>query len=161
MQLNLSLFLVGLLLLTTACAAPALPSTPEPDAGVTIVPTTVVPTVVAPTATPTPELSHGYIQTRPFLNADAGNFQLEPGATVTFTWMEAPVGAERYEFVLRPQDKSPAFVIGVDSDPSDGVSLQWVVPFGIAADLTGFAYFPDGRILEVEFSGAVYSAPAP
>ena len=157
MKLRPSLFLVGLLWLTAACAAPTAAPTPEPEAGVTFIP----PTFGGPPVTPTPEPVRGFVETRPFVNADAGIFQLEPGATVTFTWVDAPAGAQRYEFVLRPQDKSPAFVIGVDADPADGVSLQWVVPFGIAADLTALAYFPDGRILEAEFSGAVYSAPAP
>ncbi len=95
----------------------------------------------------------------PYLHADAGNFQLEAGATITLNWEEAPAGAGLYEFILYPLDGSAPVLIATDNNASDGVTFSWTVPRGIAADLKGVALYPDGRTAESYPSGTVYSAP--
>ena len=95
----------------------------------------------------------------PYLHADAGNFQLETGATITFTWRDAPVGAQRYDFVVEPQDGSLPILLGIDSDASDGVAIPWQVVPSISGDLKGLAYYADGRVLESALSGTIHSGP--
>ena len=103
------------------------------------------------------EILYGGIR-YPFLTGDAGNFALEAGATITLTWEGAPVNADLYQFILQPLDGSPQIVIGVDEDASDGVSISWAVPAGIAADLKGVALYSDGKTAGSNPSGTVYSA---
>jgi hypothetical protein len=95
----------------------------------------------------------------PYLHADAGNFQLETGATITFTWKGAPPGADRYDFVVEPTDGSLPILLGIDTDASDGVSIPWQVFPSISGELKGLAYYPDGRILESGLSGTIHSGP--
>ena len=116
----------------------------------------------SPTTAPTPALTEevffGQIEYA-HLQADAGNFQLQTSANLTMVWKDAPAGAERYEFVIYPLDGGPSVLLGTDADSSDGVSFNWAVPPNVAADLKGFAYFPDGRVLRAGLSGTIYSAP--
>jgi hypothetical protein len=105
---------------------------------------------------PTPSLHYGHLEF-PFLNADAGNFQLQTGQTITFTWVEAPPDANYYEFVLYPLDGGAPILLGTDVEPSDGVSLDWVVPPDVAAELRASAYYgPDQPIL-MPFAPTIYS----
>ena len=48
----------------------------------------------------------------PYISADAGNFALLAGETITFTWENAPTGADRYEFVLALLNKEPSLDVG-------------------------------------------------
>ena len=141
-----------------ACAL----STPPPTA--TAIPTltaiatfTGFPVTAIPSPTATEEPFNGVIKF-PFLNADAGNFQLQTGETITFTWEGAPAGAERYEFVIYPHDGSQPVILATDTDPSDGVAIQFAVTSGLAAELRGTAYFSDGTILRTRFNPSIYSA---
>ena len=127
-----------------------------------------VPSNFATTSTPAPikpfessgtlETSYGFIEF-PYLHADAGNFQLQPGETITFSWKDAPADAERYDFMLYPLDGSRPIVLGMDTDASDGAAMQWLVVPNISGELKGLAYYPDGRILPAGISGTIYSGP--
>lgn len=124
---------------------------------VTAVPTsipTITPEWTTPTLTPLPY--YGYLQF-PFLNADAGNFQLQTGATITFTWVDPPPGATHFEIVLYPLDGSAMIPLGKDSDPSDGVTLAWTVPPDLAAELKAFAYYESDQPVLTFFGLYIYS----
>jgi hypothetical protein len=112
------------------------------------------------TSTPT-GLPSGFIF--PSITADAGNFSLQAGETITITWQGAPAGADKYEFVLVPQNKESPFVLGIDLDESDGVAVSWTVPEHFAADLHATAYFSDGREIQAHetFAPALYSGDFP
>ena len=127
--------LVVLILMISACA----PSTP------------------ASISTPdSAETTYGFIEF-PYLKADAGNFQLQTGETITFAWKDAPADAERYDFMLYPLDGSQPIVLGMDTDASDGAAIQWLVVPNISGELKGIAYYPDGRVLSSSISGTIYS----
>jgi hypothetical protein len=128
-----------------------------------------VPSNLATTSTPAPteplessgtsETSYGFIEF-PYLHADAGNFQLQTGETITFTWKDAPADAERYDFILYPLDGSRPIVLGMDTNASDGAAIQWPVLPDLSGELKGLAYYPDGRILPSGISGTIYSGPS-
>jgi hypothetical protein len=99
--------------------------------------------------------------TFPYRYADAGNFSLQAGAIITLTWEEAPLGADRYEFTVIPHQQDTPLVLGVDMDDSDGVSIQWAVPEGVAASLKGVAYFSDGQVSYSAWAGEIYSGELP
>lgn len=140
--------------------------------GVSLILFTIMMSACAPNPTPLPvvtvtpdettlpggETSYGVIE-YPYLHADAGNFQLETGATITFTWKDAPPGAARYDFVIDPLDGSQPIVLGIDTDASDGASIQWQVVPNISGELKGLAYFPDGSVLPSGLSGTIHSSP--
>jgi len=139
MKKHIIYLLAVLMLLISACAAstPATASTPA-----------------------SAETSSGFIEF-PYLHADAGNFQLQPGETITFTWKDAPADAERYDFMLYPLDGSRPIVLGMDTNPSDGAAIQWLVVQDISGELKGLAYYPDGRVLSSGISGTIYSGSSP
>lgn len=113
-------------------------------------------TEAVPSFTPTPSPYHGHLQF-PFINADAGNFQLQTGQTITFTWVEPPLDAQYYEFVLYPLDGSAPIPLGTDSDPSDGISLDWVVVPNLAAELRAFAHYGSDKPVLKTFAPTLYS----
>ena len=104
----------------------------------------------------TSETSYGFIEF-PYLHADAGNFQLQTGETITFAWKDAPADAERYDFMLYPLDGSRPIVLGMDTNASDGAAIEWLVLPDLSGELKGIAYYPDGRILSSGISGTIYS----
>jgi hypothetical protein len=113
------------------------------------------------TATPTPPaVTEPSSLVFPHLSGDAGNFALLAGETITFTWENAPTGADKYEFTLAPLNKEPSFVLGIDSDDSDGVAVSWIIPEHLAAELRATAYFPDGRKIETH-APTIYSGDLP
>jgi hypothetical protein len=119
---------------------------------------TPLPVVTLTPSAPGAENANGVIE-YPYLHADAGNFQLETGATITFTWRDAPPGAQRYDFVVEPLDGSLPIVLGIDTSASDGVSIEWQVVPNLSGDLKGLAYYPDGRVLESGLSGTIHTGP--
>ena len=137
--------LVSLILITIIISACA----PNP---------TPLPVVTLTPSAPGAENAHGVIE-YPYLHADAGNFQLETGATITFTWRDAPPSAQRYDFVVEPLDGSLPIVLGIDTSSSDGVSIEWQVVPNLSGDLKGLAYYPDGTILESGLSGTIHTGP--
>jgi hypothetical protein len=97
----------------------------------------------------------------PYRYADAGNFMLQAGDMVVIAWPDAPLGADHYEFAIRPaSDPSATVAIGSDGDPSDGVAITWSVPEQVSAELRAVAYLPGDRVLFSNWS-AIYSGPAP
>jgi hypothetical protein len=118
------------------------------------------PTEAVPSLTPTPSPFHGHLEF-PFLNADAGNFQLQTGQSITFTWVEAPPDADYYEFVLYPMDGSTPTSIGTDREASNGVSVEWVVVPDLAAELMAFAHYGPEEPVLTTFPPALYSPSFP
>jgi len=102
----------------------------------------------------------GYI-TFPYWAADAGNFALQAGETITLVWEEAPPGASRYEFIFLPDAPAAFTFIGTDEDASDGATAQWLVPQDLNGSFKGTAYFPDGHTIAAGPSGAIYSGKLP
>ena len=93
--------------------------------------------------------------------ADAGNFVLQAGATITLTWEEAPLDADRYEFTLIPHHQDTPLVLGSDMDVSDGISIEWAVPERVSATMRGVAYFADGQVAYSAWAREVYSGESP
>ena len=119
-------------------------------------------TIQTQTETPTPPtITQPSSLVFPHITGDAGNFALLAGETITFTWENAPTGADKYEFVLAPLNKEPSFVLGIDFDDSDGVAVSWTIPEHIAAELHATAYFPDDRKIELSFAPTIYSGDFP
>ena len=136
--------LAVLILLISACAPSNLATTSIP------VPTELL------VSTAEAETSYGFIEF-PYLHADAGNFQLQTGETITFAWKDAPVEAERYDFMLYPLDGSRPIVLGMDTNASDGAAIEWLVLPELSGELKGLAYYPDERVLPSGISGTIYS----
>jgi hypothetical protein len=76
------------------------------------------------------------------------------------TWLDAPFGAQRYDFFLTREGDHTPVLLGTDSDASDGVSIQWLVPEHLSASLTAIAYFTDGSMVTSLPSFALHSGQA-
>jgi len=116
---------MALSVLFMACAPPA------PTVQIVNTPTQMPKpiTIQTQTETPTPPtVTEPSSLVFPHITGDAGNFALLAGETITFTWENAPTGADKYEFVLVPLNKEPSFVLGIDFDDSDGVAVSWTIP---------------------------------
>ncbi len=137
----------------SACGAPATPTREQ-----TVSPTATTMSTNTPTPTAVPQPSSLVF---PYISADAGNFALLAGETITFTWKNAPPGADKYEFVLAPLNKEPSFVLGIDFDDSDGVAVSWTIPEHISAELHATAYFPNDRKFELSFAPIIDSGDFP
>jgi hypothetical protein len=111
-------------------------------------------------AEPTRASHIGYISF-PYRAADAGNFALQAGETITLVWEEAPLGASRYEFTFVADGSGLSTFIGSDEDASDGATVQWLVPPDLNGSFHGIARFPDGRTVAAGPSGAIYSGTLP
>lgn len=139
-----------------------------PPATATLVPPdpTVTPTVTDPPSletlppTGTVRPPAGRISF-PYRYADAGNFGLQAGATITLTWEEAPLDADLYEFTIIPHQQDTPLVLGLDTDASDGVSIEWAVPERVSATMRGVAYFRDGQVSYSVWAREVYSGESP
>lgn len=82
----------------------------------------------------------------PYVSLAGGAYVLQPGATVTITWPDAPPGALRVEFRLYPSgtDAGPGQLIATDPSAADGAAAVWLVPQGILGHLQAAATMPDG-----------------
>ena len=69
----------------------------------------------------------------PYLFADAGNVAIQGGATIPVAWVDYPPEAVRY-VILSTYDQT---VLGEDEDNSDGVQIQWAIPWGYSGTLHG------------------------
>ena len=149
--------LIALSALFAACAQPA------PTGQIVKMPTQTSEQTTIPTQTATsipPSVTQPSSLVFPHITGDAGNFALLAGETITFTWENAPKGADKYEFTLAPLNKEPSLVLGIDSDDSDGVAVSWTIPEHIAAELRATAYFPDGQKIEL-YAPTIYSGDLP
>ena len=152
------LFLVfALSALFVACAQPA------PTVQIVNTPTQTSEPRPIPTQTETPTpptVTQPSSLVFPHITGDAGNFALLAGETITFTWENAPTGADKYEFTLAPLNKEPSLVLGIDLEDSDGVAVSWTIPEHVAAELRATAYFPDGQKMESD-APVIYSGDLP
>src|SRR3972149_5638361 len=96
----------------------------------------------------------------PYESADAGNVFILAGTTMVVTWLDAPPGGQRYDFFLTREEDHTPVLLGTDSDPSDGASIQWVVPEHLSAGLSAIAHFTDGSMVTSLPSFALYSGQA-
>ncbi len=135
-----NIYLLAVLMLLISACAPSNPAT---------------------TSTPVSEETPSGSIEFPYLSADAGNFQLQTGETITFTWKDAPANAERYDFMLYPLDGGRPIVLGMDTNASDGAAIEWLVVPDLSGELKGLAYYPDGRVLSSGISGTIYSGSYP
>jgi WD40 repeat protein len=100
--------------------------------------------------------------TFPARYADAGNFALQAGVTITLTWHEAPPGADRYDFVVHPHDDEvDTLVIGSDTHPTNDVAIAWTVPENFGGELRAEAHFADGRVIYSTWAGDIYTGQTP
>ena len=149
LQAAISTFLAGCTVSAVVSATPPIPTIPAQSPPAT------------PTPFPTPHASRiGYL-TFPYRAADAGNFALQAGETITLVWEEAPPGASRYEFTFLPDGPAPATFIGTDEDASDGATAQWLVPQDLNGSFEATAYYLDGHTIGAGPSGAIYSGKLP
>lgn len=97
----------------------------------------------------------------PYVRIEGGAYVLQPGATVTITWPDAPAGALRVDFLLFPTGtgvEGAGRVIGTDPNAADGATAAWLVPQATLGHLQGRAWMPDGSVqpseLQLIYSGS-------
>ena len=87
--------------------------------------------------------------TFPYVSAtvygDAGNFTLQAGVLSTVSWVDAPPAAYYHGFTLKLHEDKSLIIIGTDTDESDGISVEWLIPEHISGGLKASVYFTDGR----------------
>lgn len=98
----------------------------------------------------------------PNVSYENGMYELEPGATVNFSWPDAPTDAERIVYTLTPTGTGTAIamaVIATDTTPADGVPVEWqVTGTGLWGHFQASAYMPDGRIINSQIVN-IFSEP--
>jgi hypothetical protein len=93
--------------------------------------------------------------------ADAGHYFLDAGSTVTLTWNGPPLNAARYDFTMLDASDL-VIVIGTDIDPTDGISVQWLVPANLSGiEVGAIAYSSNGQADYFAHGGTVYSNQGP
>ena len=124
--------------LLAACSPSGLP-TPEPAAS------SLPPPI--PKVTPTKEvlISFGAPSVSATLYGDAGNYALQAGVPAQVTWRDAPPAAESYAFTLKLHSDKSLRLIGTDTDETNGIGVEWLIPAFISGELKASAYFADGR----------------
>lgn len=65
------------------------------------------------------------------LDDEEGNIHLQPGATLTVTYVDGRTDLGRADFALFNPATDGWTTLGVDSNLADGVSVQWTVPYGL------------------------------
>lgn len=86
----------------------------------------------------------GQLSIQPYIGFDLVVYTLQSGATVTISWTQAPATATRIDFFLSPSGGSTQ-LIGSDANPRDGVSLSWLVPANLRAQLYAQAILSTGQ----------------
>lgn len=88
-------------------------------------------------------LTVGSVTMSSYVSADAGNFILRIGETITLTWYDAPAGQliNATFFLITPE--GARLDLGTDLNLADGASIAWTVPAGLSgaqimADGAGF-----------------------
>lgn len=137
------------------------PTVRDVQVGTAVAPTAIRPT--EPSLLPSPSATGGStlgLLDFPSESGDAGNVVVLAGSTIDITWIHSPPGAERYDFVLTSED-GRSLLLGTDSDPSNGVLIQWFVPENLYATITATAYFADGTIVTSHPSHRIHTGEAP
>ncbi len=115
-------------------------------------PPTAVPPSVIPTAV-TQQL--GSISVTPYITADAGNFAINGGTTVTISWSGGPADVVRTDFFQRTFNGTIT-LISSDTNASDGLSTTWLAPVNFQGTLTASATRSDGSTITPIFTPTVY-----
>jgi hypothetical protein len=77
------------------------------------------------------------------------------------TWIDPPSACNRYDFLLSNTSSDWA-VIGADFDPSDGVSIEWIVPENLSkASMMGEAYCEETTVIHSLEFDYLFSGDAP
>ncbi len=85
---------------------------------------------------------------------DAGSVGLQAGETIPVRWENAPPDAQFYAFIW--VGNFPA-LMGIDTNATDGIAIEWRVPEYISGKPIGIALFADGtwrisRITSLDYS---------
>ncbi|MAS38223.1 MAG: hypothetical protein CL610_29775 [Anaerolineaceae bacterium] len=74
----------------------------------------------------------GDVLIQPIIRNEGDVRIVEAGRTVNLIWQNAPVGqSPQFEFTLYEDGVVGPHSLGIDTNGSDGVSVQWTVPFAI------------------------------
>ena len=134
------LALLGTFFLLIGCKA-VTPTTALP----TLLPTPIPAPVTQTTSTVEVIAGYGFPYVSASLYGDAGNFEIQAGILAQVTWTDAPPAADYYEFTLRLHTDKSILLIGTDTDDTDGISVDWLIPEHTSGELRASAYFADGR----------------
>lgn len=110
--------------------------------------------------TPMPFPGPNTVTFTPNRGYEGGAYRLAPGRIVTLSWGYAEVGTARVVFTLTPTGTGmgdAATIIGGDDNPSDGVSMMWMVPTGIVGHVQAKAMGADGAELNVSELTLIYT----
>jgi hypothetical protein len=152
-------------------STPTLHVTTTPRPSTTAIPTESTPTNTAEPITRTPTSTK--TQATATLSSTIGHIRLpgtigDAGFTFAFatsvievTWIDPPSACNQYDFLLSDSSSDWA-VIGTDFDPSDGVSIEWVVPEKLSeASLMGEAYCEEPSVIHSFEFDYLFSGDAP
>lgn len=99
----------------------------------------------------------GTIYISAIVSADAGHFFLLRGETITLRWDNAPASIEGARFVLvTPSGQTE---LGQDTNPSDGISINWNVPGGLSGQIMASARYAGSTKVVSSYPVSVSSAP--
>jgi LysM repeat protein len=86
-------------------------------------------------------ISANAVTVSPNAGTDGGCYVVRANETVTVRWNNAPAGLTRVEFYRRSPFMTRSDVIGVDENPADGFSVEWVAYANMPASyLFAFGY---------------------
>jgi len=95
----------------------------------------------------------------PYSFGDGGIIAMVAGRTVKVTWEDAPADAVIYVFVWKSlYQNKPWFIMGIDSNNKDNISIQWKVKEMLNGVPFGIAIYPDGRFSLSDISTLEYSS---
>lgn len=95
----------------------------------------------------------------PYLYGDAGMVAMQAGSDVTVTWEDPPLNGLAYAFIWKSFRAEKSWrIMGVDFDPSDGVSIAWNVPEFIGGMPFGVALLPPGRLAFSTITALTYGS---
>ena len=98
-----------------------------------------------PAPPPPPEQHLGSVSVNPFLQAEGGAFTVRANTPITLRWPEARRDASRVEFYAALINNSASMtLIGTDTYPLDGASVNTSFPENYQRSLRAVAYLPGG-----------------
>jgi len=137
---NKRLVILMIFLIITACNNVTPTPLPTSQPALTIEPFPI------PTTTTTNKIITGYglPSVSAILYGDAGNYDLQAGVLAQVSWPDAPPAADSYTFTLKLHTDKSLLLIGTDTDESDGISIEWLIPEDISGELSATAHFAGG-----------------
>jgi len=112
-------------------------------------------TPTPPAVTRTPYVEQGVLSPDSWISAVGGSYWLRAGTTVTLTWHNAPDGLASATFYTTTY-RGTRQDIGTDSNPSDGITMSYTVPYGLG----GLQWRADGYGTSDASFDYAYSLPA-